>query len=220
MPASPTTPVMAPGRMLDQSIPGHPASDAPARFPKAQMPATSAEGLLGSGLPGRDRTVIIPARSRRGSTTGPLVVTWGFDAARSYSLMRPPRAAPNRSAQGAPTRRNTSLPCHFSHATGEGPSACSASSRATTGDLLNVAKALLVRMATQSLCYCWSDGQLPTICALRMPLEEGNAHRFCVREYAPELGGAKRARTADLLHAMNHQHVHGRRQPLVRRRSV
>jgi hypothetical protein len=32
---------------------------------------------------------------------------------------------------------------------------------ATTGDLLNVAKALLVWVPTQSLRHRWSDGQLP-----------------------------------------------------------
>ena len=32
---------------------------------------------------------------------------------------------------------------------------------AATGDLLNVAKALLVRVATRSLRHRWSDGQLP-----------------------------------------------------------
>ena len=33
---------------------------------------------------------------------------------------------------------------------------------AATGDLLNLAKALMVRVATQSLRHRWSDGQLPT----------------------------------------------------------
>ena len=35
-----------------------------------------------------------------------------------------------------------------------------------------------------------------------------------VFELFSELGGAKRARTADLLRAMNHQHVHGRHHTL------
>ena len=32
---------------------------------------------------------------------------------------------------------------------------------AVTGDLLNIAKALMVRVATRSLRHRWSDGQLP-----------------------------------------------------------
>ena len=34
--------------------------------------------------------------------------------------------------------------------------------RATTGDLLNITKALLVRVATRSPRHRWSDGQPPT----------------------------------------------------------
>ena len=81
---------------------------------------------------------------------------------------------------------------------------------AATGDLLNVAKALLARVATQSLRHRWSDSQLPGgSCPSECPSGE-KAHRFCVRKYASELGGAKRARTADLLHAISRQLVHPR----------
>jgi hypothetical protein len=53
------------------------------------------------------------------------------------------------------------------------------------------------------------DGSCPSECpsrAARSPVLNSN--------YAFELGGAKRARTADLLHAMNHPHVHSRHHTL------
>jgi hypothetical protein len=73
---------------------------------------------------------------------------------------------------------------------------------AATGDLLNVAKALSVRVADTISASSLvrrpaSGGSCPSECP-----SAGNAHRFWVRKYAVELGGAKRARTADLLHAM------------------
>jgi hypothetical protein len=85
---------------------------------------------------------------------------------------------------------------------------------AAASDLLNVAKALSVQVATRSLRHRWSDGQLPADLAPQNAPQREKAHRFCVREYAPDLGGAKRARTADLLHAMNHRHAHRRRHTL------
>jgi hypothetical protein len=48
---------------------------------------------------------------------------------------------------------------------------------AATGDLLNVAKALLVQVVTQALRHRWSDDHLPTDLAP----QKGNAHRFGVR---------------------------------------
>jgi hypothetical protein len=70
-----------------------------------------------------------------------------------------------------------------------------------TDDLLNVAKALSVQVATQALRHRWSDGQLPADLALRMPLREKRSSILCSNSVS-DLGGAKRARTANLLHAM------------------
>ena len=55
---------------------------------------------------------------------------------------------------------------------------------AATGDLLNVAKALLVWVATQALRHRWSDDQLPTdLAPQNAPQREtliGSAFEFCV----------------------------------------
>jgi hypothetical protein len=51
------------------------------------------------------------------------------------------------------------------------------------------------------------------ILPLRMPLTGRTLTGFD-SNYVFDLGGAKRARTADLLHAMNHRHVHGRHHTL------
>jgi hypothetical protein len=55
---------------------------------------------------------------------------------------------------------------------------------AATGDLLNVAKALLVQVVTQALRHRWSDDQLPAnLAPQNAPQREtliGSAFEFCV----------------------------------------
>ena len=82
--------------------------------------------------------------------------------------------------------------------------------RATTGDLLYFAKTLLVRVASDLCVIAGQTANFRRILPLRMPLR-GERSPVESSNYASDLGGAKRARTADLLHAMNHRHVHGRR---------
>ena len=86
--------------------------------------------------------------------------------------------------------------------------------RATTADLLDIAKALFARVVGPDLyVVAGHAASFLLILPLRMPLK---GRRSLVRRsnFVSELGGAKRARTADLLHAMNHQHVHGRHHTL------
>jgi hypothetical protein len=52
---------------------------------------------------------------------------------------------------------------------------------AATGDLLNLAKALSVRVTAQSLRDRWSDSQLPTDLAPQNAPHGAHAHRFYIR---------------------------------------
>jgi hypothetical protein len=83
--------------------------------------------------------------------------------------------------------------------------------RATTGDLLNIAKALF---AGPDLVKLHATAAHPAILgadiAPRIAPTRATTRRFSVRSCLSELGGAKRARTADLLHAIWRQHVHPR----------
>jgi hypothetical protein len=87
--------------------------------------------------------------------------------------------------------------------------------RATTGDLLNIAK-------RYSSGRTWSNFHVTAAHAAILGADlapqiaptRAVTRRFSVRNYPSDLGGAKRARTADLLHAMNHQHGYGRRYTL------
>jgi hypothetical protein len=85
---------------------------------------------------------------------------------------------------------------------------------AAASDLLKVAKALLVwgggtSSASSLVRRPASGGSCPSECP-----SERSAHRFCVR-ILPLNRWSKRARTADLLHAIWRQHVHPRPYPQV-----
>jgi len=84
---------------------------------------------------------------------------------------------------------------------------------AATGDLLNVAKALLSGWRHNLCVIAGQTASFRRILPLRMPLR-GKRSWVLSSNSASDLGGAKRARTADLLHAMNHQHVHSRHHTL------
>jgi hypothetical protein len=81
--------------------------------------------------------------------------------------------------------------------------------RSATGDLLSITKALLTWERGRYRRYRWPEGHRPVDLAPQMPLAGRTLTRFD-SNYAFDLGGAKRARTADLLHAMNHRHFRRR----------
>jgi hypothetical protein len=84
---------------------------------------------------------------------------------------------------------------------------------AATCDLVNVAKALLVRMRHKLCVIAGQTTSFQRSLPLRMPLR-GKRSSVLRSNSVFDLSGAKRARTADLLHAMNHPHVRSRRHTL------
>jgi hypothetical protein len=122
------------------------------------------------------------------------------------ALARPDRVVSPRAADSSRTSPTSARNC-------ESPSACTAPSHATTGDLLNVAKALWSGWRHNLRVIAGHTVSFRRSCPSECPSRADCSPVHC-SESISDLGGAKRARTADLLHAMNHQHVHGRHHTL------